>query len=246
MKKILTSKWFAAVLGMAAFLVTIILFWNPVPVSSTSGANAAVNTNTPAATPADTNHSTVAEVLLPKQIVTPIPVSTTASSQVGEPGSLRFDNAEVVQLRTELQQEKTLLQERQRQLNELAARLKLEMEVIGSITQEMLLAKAALQQAMTNNVNILQSSETNQLRQLASIYTNMAPDNAVAILQTMTPDEIARILHLMETQNKAAILENFVTNKLTTNSGKATEISERLLKLAPKPQLPSRRSAPSP
>jgi flagellar motility protein MotE (MotC chaperone) len=63
-------------------------------------------------------------------------------------------------------------------------------------------------------------------------------------LQTMTPDEVARILHLMETQNKAAILENFVTNKLTTNSGKATEISERLLKLAPKPQLPTKRTSP--
>jgi flagellar motility protein MotE (MotC chaperone) len=243
MKKILTSKWFAAILGMTAFLVTIILFWNPVTDASASGANAATNTNSTAAVSAPTNHSTIAEELLPKKIVTPLPIATASSSQVGEPGSLKFDNPEVVQLRTELQQEKVFLQDRERQLNELAARLKLEMEVIGSITQEVLLAKAALQASLTNNINILQSSETNQLRQLASIYTNMSPDNAVAILRSMTAEEIARILHLMETQNKAAILENFVTNKLTADSGKATEISEKLLKLAPRPQLPQKKSS---
>jgi hypothetical protein len=60
----------------------------------------------------------------------------------------------------------------------------------------------------------------------------------------MTPEEIARILHLMDNREKAAILENFVTNKLTEKLGIATEISAKLLKLAPKPQSPKKRSSP--
>lgn len=239
MKKMLTSKWFAAILGMAAFLATIVVLWKPASGSPGKGLSAAGGTNDSSGM-VSTNQPSPPEETVSKPIVHAPQVGPTVG-QAGEAGTLNFSNPEMVQLRIELQQEKSALMEKERMLRDLERQLKLEKAEIGLITNAMGQAKASLEQALTKERTIVQSSETNQLRQLANVFTNMVPENAVSILNAMPVDEIARILFVMPYKQQADILENFATNKLTKDLGRATEISEKIRTLAPKPQLPMKR-----
>lgn len=234
MKKILTSTWFAAVVGVVAFILTMLLLWKPEPPAEPvpTGTNEVADAQAPAAEPP-------VDELTEKQIVAPPPPTPAVITDVAEPGSLTFNNPEVSKLRDELLREKAELLRRENELNQIASRLALEKEHIGMITQQMMLAKASLQQALTNQVVVYEQAEERRLQDLARVYTNMAPSSAVVILDKMAVDDVARILQYMDEQFKAAILSNFATNTNAASSPlKATEISEKLRRLVLPPQLP--------
>ncbi|MBM3832093.1 MAG: hypothetical protein FJ403_02225 [Verrucomicrobia bacterium] len=233
MNKLLTSKWSVAVLGMIAFLVTIVILWKP-DEAPPGGANAATGTNAPAASAhTDTNtHAHAEEVVAKPPIVAPLAPSST---QAGEPGSLTFNNPELVQLRIELQQEKAELLEYEKTLKNMERQLLLEKEHLGIITQQVWQAKAALDEALTRERTIMESSETNALRGFSRVFAAMAPTNAMTILKNYpSVNEVARILHWMDHKEQAAILQVFGSNDVN----KATEIIEKMRTLAPRPQLP--------
>jgi flagellar motility protein MotE (MotC chaperone) len=249
MKKLLTSLWGAVALGVILFGATLGVLFLTGKTPTKSSDSAADGTNaTPATAEGKTEEPATNAVV---ETPTPAPAEEEASlfvlpANVADPGTLSFNNPEVAKLLDELREEKEALKRRREELLDLERRIAHEKAYIGSITQKFYEAKALLVQAMTTNQTVVLEKETNKLKQLAAIYTNMVPSNAVAILDKMAVDDIARILEYMKEREKAAILENFVTNDLTKTSRKATEISERLRKLTLAPKLPPEPEATKP
>ena len=242
MKNILTSKWFALGVGMVGFLVTMILLREPPqPEAPPEAGETEGSTNEEPAHVELEEHSPLQErpmpIVAPPRLVAPL-----SALEVGEPGSLQFNNPDVTELVAELKREKEELRKWEADLNELKQRLDLEKESISVITQEVLRAKAALELTLTAGLTLTDDTEQQQLRSLAGVYTNMPPASAAQILNGLESEDIARILVNMQPVEQAAILENFATNKILLNAeGKATEISERLRKLTRKPQISTRR-----
>lgn len=253
MKKMLTSVWFAVALGLMGTGVLVGILWptdSPETAEPPHGA-AAADTN---AHPETVEHASTADTNAPvipgiesKPIVQEEVVPVVSAAQVTEPGALSFNNPEVAQLIDVLKREREELRKKEEQLRELEQRLALEIRWIGTITQKFLEAKRLMEQAMTNQTTVLQVKEREKLQQLAKIYTNMPPSNAVVILSKMPVDDIARILEFMKDQNKAAILESLSTNMSVTAAGGtnitgpqlATDISDRLRRLSTEPNLPA-------
>ena len=251
MTKILSSKWFFAVVAVIVFgatMVVLAMFQKPVEPSQSAGAqgaNGVVNgTNgvagsEPAEQPA---HSEPAESHESPQPTAPATGTATAiSGTFGEPGSVTFNNPDIRILVDELKQQKAALLAERGKLTELARRLALEKAEIASITQKVLEAKSAMMAELTNQMNIRDTTEDARLLSLSKVYTNMSAASAVQILHGMSVDDIAQILFFMAHTNQALILENFATNSVTRETGKATEISEKIRKLAEKPKLSSHR-----
>jgi len=240
MKSILTSKWFALAAGILTS-VAVVLFYPSSPTTtptSAGGTNAVHGTNGVAAThDAAPATATPAEDEHAVPVVTPLKL-TSLGGNIGEPGSLTFNNPDLNAMIEELKREKTALLAKERELQELKRRIDLEKTEFGSMTSEVFQFKAALERTLTNQLTMIYRSETNKLQQLADIYTNMPPHNAVEILNNMTVDDVAKILEFMPERNKALILENFATNHVTKASGKATDISQRMRRLSAEIVLP--------
>mgnify|MGYP001570937673 FL=1 len=237
MNKILTSKWFAAVIAGVAFVATMLVLWKPTPKKA-AGQNAKSETDTGKKEESAPPKPSVLEETVAKPIVKSAPEGAAMLSQVGEPGSLKFTNPDINKLIEELLAEKRLLKDREFQLNELARRLAAEKAEIGSITQTFLNAKVEMERHLTNQLNLRSANEDTNLQHLARAYTNMPSSTAVLILDGMDVAQVARIMMQMGDANRASILENFATNKNLKTEGKATEISEkiRLFSAPPKPK----------
>jgi flagellar motility protein MotE (MotC chaperone) len=235
MKKILTSKWVALGVGMAGFAATLLLYPSSKVVHSPAGGTNVVQGTNVAAHAATNDHASV-ETIPVQSVVAPL--IQLASSDVGEPGSRSFNNPDVNRLIEELKREKNVLMAKEKELEELRRRIALEKAEFGSMTQEVMQFKAALERTLTNQLTLIYRTETNKLQELANIYTNMPPQNAVAILNQMTVDDVAKILQFMPLRNQSSLLENFATNELVKPVGKATEISQRMRKVSAEIDLP--------
>jgi len=250
MTKLLTNKWFAAVIGVVAFAITMavmMIFQVPepqtgaAPASDTNAVSTATNGVTEAAAgeKPGTEHAAAEETHKPS---TPAPSATTAfSGAIGEPGSLSFNNPDVKTLRDELRRERAALLAKEHRLNEFERFLAQQKQEIGVLTQRVLEAKAAVLKDLTNQMTIRYTNEEARIKGLAQVYagTNMPPASAVQILHGMEVDDVARLLFFMPYKDQAAILENFATNSLTKDTGKATDISQRIRKLGEMPKLPA-------
>jgi flagellar motility protein MotE (MotC chaperone) len=238
MKKIIGSKWFAAAVGVVLFLVTILIFSSSQPAEQSKATDAKTNNAPDKIASESAKHDPLEES---KPIVNLASQAAPLAGQVGEPGSLAFHNPEVNKLIAELRQERVALHAREKDLKELAKRLVLEKTEIGTITQEVVKFKIAVEHALTNGLTTIRQEEEKKLQQLASIYTNMPPGNAVAILDNMPAEDIAKIMAFMKEREKASILENFATNTAISNKARASEISERIRRTVPEIQMPALR-----
>src|SRR5262245_12284497 len=123
MKKLIASKWFAVGIGVILFLATIFLFpssKHDEKKADAKGTNAAPHavaeghTNAPAKA-ADLDSSLTKPIVnLADQPAVPL------ATQVGEPGSLSFNNPEVNKLVDDLRRERLALKTREEELTKLA------------------------------------------------------------------------------------------------------------------------------
>lgn len=237
MKKILTSVWFTAGLGFVIFGATMAVLFLTSPQETPAVQAGSGGTNAPAAavaTEAGAEDEHHAETPPPPEEELP---AVPLPSAVAEPGSLTFNNPDVQKLIEELQSKNASLIKERQELTELKRRAEFEQANLAKLTETLYQTRAEVLRAMTNQHTVVEAKTTNRLRQLAIIYTNMPPANAVAILDKMDVGDVARILDYMKEREKAAILENFATNTNTMGSRKATEISEQLRKLLPEPKI---------
>jgi len=152
------------------------------------------------------------------------PVSTAAVAKGAPlPPSWEFRSSEIDELIVDLQHQKQVLGDRERQLNELESRLKAERQEIVLITQNV----GRMQAEFDRNVLRLHEEETANLKRLAKIYAAMSPEGAVSIFKEMKDDDIVKIFTYMKDAETAPILE-LLAHGSPADAKRAAQISERL------------------
>ncbi len=138
------------------------------------------------------------------QVALPTTPTGTSTPKV-EPllPSWGFKNPELDQLVSELRSERLALKSRAQELDDLASRLALERQEIGSVTQRV----AFLQAEIDTNFVRIKAEETSNLKRLAKIYASMAPEAAAKILAEFQDEAAVKILAFMKESETAPILE---------------------------------------
>lgn len=153
--------------------------------------------------------------------------------------SWNYRNPEIDQMVAELKTQKDELDQREQGLKELELRLQAEHQEILSVTQTV----SRLQQEFDANVIRLKEAETANLKKLAKLHADMAPESSARILKELSDDDAAKILAYMKVDEASAVLEAFT--KLGKDDAKrAALLSERLRQVVP--PAPGNTAAPTP
>jgi len=147
--------------------------------------------------------------------------------------SWEFSNPEADELVAELKAEKTAVAAREQQLNDMAVRLQAEQSELGQVTQSVRL----LQTDFDNSVIHVKADETANLKKLAKVYSEMAPETAATILAEMGDVAIVKIMLFMKDPETSAILEA-LAKKGQAEAHRTALISERLRLASNRPQTP--------
>lgn len=152
----------------------------------------------------------------------PAPVIGPAPA-VREKYSISPHDPEIDQLINELKTRKAQIDQREAELNELAARLKSERQELDVVTQTVF----RTQQQFDSSILRLREAETANLKKLSKVYTAMAPEAAAAILKTMDDDTVAKILRLMKDSETAPIFE-VMSKPADDDAKRVARIAERM------------------
>jgi flagellar motility protein MotE (MotC chaperone) len=117
--------------------------------------------------------------------------------------SWAFKDPELDEMLAELRTQREALKAREQELNDLAARLAVERQEIGTITQRVVTLQAEMDQAFVR----IQENELANLKRLAKVYAAMSPDGAAKILAEFEDDAAVKIFALMKETETAPILE---------------------------------------
>ena len=233
MKKILTSWWFSLAIGLVVFVGVIAVLYTPrVAPTEEKPAGETDEQAAEAGHPPDAVSQLLAATNTPPLSTPLAPIDET---EVGAPGTLRWDDPAVRVFVKDLENQRAGLAAKERELNALSERLQLERQHIGSVTQMVAQAIADFQKAQTNNIIMMDKDNDRKYRTSANMLTNMAPANAVIILKELPTDEVVQVLQRMGSDaQRALIIEEMAKNSPTN----AAEISKAFLRLATKPANP--------
>lgn len=137
--------------------------------------------------------------------------------------SWHFVNPELDQLMAELRSEKELLERKEQQLQELAARLQAERAEINQVTQLV----HRMQMELDKNIVSIREEEAVNLKKLAKVYTAMTPEGAAAIVKELPDEMVVKIFSFMKEAETAAILESLGKGG-TNDARRAAEITDQL------------------
>lgn len=144
--------------------------------------------------------------------------------------SWAFKNPEVDELLADLRAQRETLKVREQQLNDLASRLAVERQEIGTITQRVVTMQAEMDQAFLR----IQEQEVANLKRLAKVYGTMSPDGAAKILLESQEDAAVKILTFMKDAETGPILENMAKDGPVA-ARRVAQISDRLRLLSAHP-----------
>lgn len=137
--------------------------------------------------------------------------------------SWEFKSQEAEMLIQELRIEKETLARREKDLNELAERLKTERLEINVVTQ----AVYQLQMQVEASIVRINAEEAVNIKKLAKTYAAMSPDGAAPIMKEMEETTLIKIIALMKEAESAPILE--AMSKLSPDDAKrVAKVTERL------------------
>jgi flagellar motility protein MotE (MotC chaperone) len=134
-----------------------------------------------------------------------------------------FVNPEGDQLMAELKVEKASLAKKEKDLDDLSARLRAERTELDTVTQNV----KQLQADFDLNVVRVKEEETANLKKLAKVYADMAPDAAATVLSEMDDAAIVKIMVFMKDSETAAIFES-MSKKGQPEAKRTANLSERL------------------
>lgn len=149
--------------------------------------------------------------------------AATTVNHGGPRPSWDFVNPELGQLVAELNQQKEALASREKQLDELEARLAAERSEITVVTQ----AVYQMQREFDRNLVRVRDEEQANLKRLAKTYAMMTPEGAAKILKEMDDDQVVRLMIFMKEKESAQLLES-LTQLGDAEVKRVALISERL------------------
>lgn len=188
---------------------------------------------------------TTVMMLRPENFLANRPAAAAAGGAESTPEepvpSWLFKNPEVDQLVSELKTEREAVKAREKELEELATRLAVERQEIGTITQRVALIQAEIERSMVR----IKDDEAVNLKRLAKVYVSMAPEAAAKIIAEFQDDVAVKVFALMKETETAPILE------IISKSGEAAVrrvalISDRLRLVSSSNPPPTSVVAPTP
>lgn len=191
--KLIQSPIFAAILGGVLFLMTSAFL-------TTSGVTAAAH----------------AEALAAEEHEDPNKPNTTGPSWA-------FFNPEMDQIVSELKSERESLSAKEKQLNELAARVRSERAEL----EEAVKSIKKIQLQVDRDVFRIKDDEAANLKKLAKMYSSMEPASAAKILRELDDVVVVKILTIMKEGETALILEG-LSRLGAEETKRAAAISENL------------------
>ena len=177
---------------------------------------------------------TMVMLLRPQQFVAARPTRPAAgdASAHAPTSSWEFRSPEADQLTAELKTERAAVAQKEKQLNDLAARLQAERSELNIITQSV----HRMQVEFDRTVVRVREEELGNLKKLARTYATMTPEGAAAILRQQEDDSAVKILVFMKEGETAPILET-LARLGETEAKRAATLADRL-RLTVKPVTP--------
>lgn len=137
-----------------------------------------------------------------------------------------FKTEEIDKFIEELQEREAALNDREDSLKNLEAHLSVEREELNDLKKEI----DRRHKALSDEIMIVRKNEINNLRTLATSYSNISPAATVAIFEEMHEVLVVKILALMKPDVVALIFEELAKNgsKNPANVRKAAQLTEEL------------------
>ena len=220
MKRLSKSPWFAAILGIVAFVVTLLVMLYPaklLDVEALKRQLAEMNraaANATGAGPRELEHIAEDDQKLGDEQEANMMELQKALDNLqaaGDPGELQFDNPDIKKLVDGLGLQFLDLEERRHNLDELNKEAMRQLAEIASFTNQVALARNALQKEFEHKNLLIKGSQTNRLAELARISESMmndSPENALRALKLNQPDQVARIMYFMAETNRASVFNS--------------------------------------
>lgn len=153
--------------------------------------------------------------------------------------SWEFNNPELEQLIADLKREREQLTEREKQLDELSARLQAEKAEIARATN----AVVQLQRDFDQSVTRLKEEEQVNLKKLAKLYTTMSPEGAAQVMRELPDDTLVKLFAIMKEAEIAPLLE-LLSQPGATNAKRVAVLTDRYRLLQSRPASTNRPPAP--
>lgn len=134
----------------------------------------------------------------------------------------------------ELREQKDRLGEREKQLNELAARLQSERQELTVLTQSV----GNLQKEFDQNILRVKDDEAVNLKKLAKVYSAMDPQNAATVLKQLDDSTLIKIFMFMKDSVTSPLLES-MSRGTDADAKRVAVISEKLRLVVNPPKPPA-------
>ena len=134
-----------------------------------------------------------------------------------------FDTVEIDALVKELREEREMLNKREKDLNELANRIRSERQELTLLTQAM----QRMQVEFDQSVSRVSEEETTNLKKLAKTYSGMDPDETSRIFKQMEDSSIVKIMVFMKDAETAPILSSLARGG-EADAKRAADLTDKL------------------
>ena len=172
--------------------------------------------------------ATTALLIRPAQFAGVSAVLAAAKLTPDNDPSWRFKNPEFQQWVAELKMEKSDLDAKAQQLQELQTRLAAQQQEFTVATQSVY----QLQAQFDKNVVRIKSQEVQNLSKQAKIIAGMSPEGAAKLISQMADDDVVRLLAIMKPDEAGIVLDTM--SKLgKTEAKRAADLTARLRMVLP-------------
>jgi flagellar motility protein MotE (MotC chaperone) len=172
--------------------------------------------------------ATTALLIRPAQFEAARAILAAATLTPDNDPSWKFKNPEFEQWVAELKMEKSDLDTRSQQLQQLETRLAAQQQEFTTATQSVY----QLQSEFDRNVIRIKSQEVQNLNKQAKIIAGMSPEGAASLIGQMPDDDVARLLATMKTDEASLVLD--AMSKLGRPEAKrAADLTARLRMVLP-------------
>jgi flagellar motility protein MotE (MotC chaperone) len=260
----LKSGWFAAILGAIVFSGALVGFYSasksklipeiklppkPVVGAVTNGPVTLQSLATPAhEDPAVRARQELEQQQALEQTRADKEKALNNLAGAGEPGSLAFNNPDVIKLQEELRRQNASISVREQELRNLENELRRQFAEFSALSNALITAKNEISKAWQDQMQALRKEEQVKFADMAKIYTNMPPASAVLVVKSLSPDDVARVLLFMSDKDAAAILDAIAkegpegVKRVADITLRYRKVSRNLLE----PKLPDLKAPPTP